>query len=200
MSIICIVLGLSIAIVSITFRTTLYLENSYEFIELISGLVLSSLLLAIVVIDIKEMVIQVSLCQVGVVIGLAITFIKSTFNSLELGLGLIINHILASLIALLVLQFASLISHKFYGKEVLGRGDAKLASLGGAWLGITGISISMVIAFIIGAIYAIAGIASGKLKRRQPFPFGPFIATGIWGVWLCGTNWWWQRWLYLLGL
>ncbi|MDA7431631.1 prepilin peptidase, partial [Synechococcus sp. AH-601-O20] len=26
------------------------------------------------------------------------------------------------------------------------------------------------------------------------FPFGPFIALGIWLVWLMGPFWWWEQW------
>jgi len=37
------------------------------------------------------------------------------------------------------------------------------------------------------------------LGPREPFPFGPFIALGIWLVWLTGPQWWWSTWLMLLG-
>ena len=30
----------------------------------------------------------------------------------------------------------------------------------------------------------------GRLGPREPFPFGPFIALGIWLVWLTGPHWW----------
>ena len=40
---------------------------------------------------------------------------------------------------------------------------------------------------------------SGRLGPREPFPFGPFIALGIWLVWLTGPQWWWSTWVMLLG-
>ena len=49
---------------------------------------------------------------------------------------------------------------------------------------------------------ALAGstaLLSGWLGHREPFPFGPFIALGIWLVWLTGPQWWWSTWLMLLG-
>jgi leader peptidase (prepilin peptidase)/N-methyltransferase len=43
------------------------------------------------------------------------------------------------------------------------------------------------------------GRVSGRLQPRQAFAFGPFIALGIWMVWLRGADWWWEQWQRLLG-
>jgi leader peptidase (prepilin peptidase)/N-methyltransferase len=37
------------------------------------------------------------------------------------------------------------------------------------------------------------------LQPRQAFAFGPFIALGIWMVWLRGADWWGEQWQRLLG-
>ena len=81
----------------------------------------------------------------------------------------------------------------------LGLGDAKLAALGRAWLGPGGIAAAMALAVVSGAAVGSTARLSGRLGPREPFPFGPFIALGIWLVWLTGPQWWWSTWLMLLG-
>ena len=71
---------------------------------------------------------------------------------------------------MLLLEGLRALAERLLGQPALGLGDAKLAAQGGAWLG-----------------------------PREPFLFGPFIAPGIWLVWLTGPQWWWSTWLMLLG-
>jgi leader peptidase (prepilin peptidase)/N-methyltransferase len=71
--------------------------------------------------------------------------------------------------------------------------------MAGAWLGLGGLGISMALAVFSGAAVGTLGRWTGRLGPRQPFPFGPFIAFGIWMTWLMGEPWWWQRWLALMG-
>ncbi len=70
-------------------------------------------------------------------------------------------------------------------REGIGRGDVKLFAAGGAWLGWAGLPYVMLAASVV-ALVAI-GIA-GVLKRERPqndrIAFGPFIALGVWIVWL----------------
>ncbi len=66
-------------------------------------------------------------------------------------------------------------------REGLGLGDAKLLAAGGAWVGV----------WLLGDVVlaaALAGLA-WALRRGRPdpaarLPFGPFLAGGIWVVWL----------------
>ena len=104
------------------------------------------------------------------------------------------------LLALLVLEGLSALAEKLIGQPALGLGDAKLAALGGAWLGMSGIAVAMGISVFSGALVGGFGRLTGRLGPRQPFPFGPFIALGIWLVWLTGPLWWWELWLGLMGL
>jgi leader peptidase (prepilin peptidase)/N-methyltransferase len=73
------------------------------------------------------------------------------------------------------------------GQDGLGLGDAKLVAAGGAWVGWQGLPSVALLA----AIGGIAGIwISGRLvsaaSRRDPIPFGPYLAAAIWLVWLYG--------------
>ena len=72
--------------------------------------------------------------------------------------------------------------------------------MGGAWLGLSGIGVAMLLAIFAGAVIGSIARLAGRLGPREPFPFGPFIAAGIWLVWLQGAEWWWQQWLRLIGV
>ena len=106
---------------------------------------------------------------------------------------------IAAVLALLLLEGLSALAERLLGQPALGLGDAKLAALGGAWLGPGGIAAAMAIAITAGAVGGGGARLSGRLGPREPFPFGPFIALGIWLVWLTGPLWWWRAWLMLLG-
>ena len=98
------------------------------------------------------------------------------------------------------MESISALAERVLGQPALGLGDAKLAAMGGAWLGAAGIAAAMALAVFAGALLGSAGRLSGRLQPRQAFPFGPFIALGICLVWLTGPLWWWQQWVHLLGL
>jgi prepilin signal peptidase PulO-like enzyme (type II secretory pathway) len=62
-------------------------------------------------------------------------------------------------------------------REALGYGDVKLMSVAGLWLGITGLSVSVVTACAL-------GIAWGLIKRQKFVPFAPFLMIGAMGYYL----------------
>ena len=62
-----------------------------------------------------------------------------------------------------------------------------------------GIAAAMALAVVSGALVGSAARLSGRLGPREPFHFGPFIALGIWLVWLTGPQWWWNTWVMQLG-
>ncbi len=53
----------------------------------------------------------------------------------------------------------------------IGMGDIKLMAVGGLWLGMNGLGIALIIACIIGAIWA-------KNKKQKYIPFAPFFLFG----------------------
>ena len=53
----------------------------------------------------------------------------------------------------------------------IGFGDIKLISVGGLWLGASGLGLALVIACIGGAIWA-------RTKKQKYIPFGPFFIIG----------------------
>ncbi len=73
--------------------------------------------------------------------------------------------------------------------RALGFGDVRLAPLLGASLGWLGWRYAVVGFFganLVGAVVGIALIASGRMSRRQPIPYGVFLAIGTVGTILAG--------------
>lgn len=64
------------------------------------------------------------------------------------------------------------------GQSAMGLGDAKLAAMLGAWLGWQDLLLSSFLACLLGTLTGLGAIALGHLHRRQPLPFGPFLALG----------------------
>lgn len=64
------------------------------------------------------------------------------------------------------------------GQPVMGGGDAKLAAGIGAWLGWKLLLVGSFLACAAGAVIGTGAIALGLITRRQPIPFGPFLALG----------------------
>ena len=110
------------------------------------------------------------------------------------------RNVIAAISFKLVMNGLSTISEKFIGVEALGFGDANLAAMGGAWLGTSGIALAMCLAFVSAGCFSSFAIICGKKKPLEAFPFGPFIALGIWGVWLFEVSLWENRWMSLWGL
>jgi prepilin signal peptidase PulO-like enzyme (type II secretory pathway) len=74
------------------------------------------------------------------------------------------------------------------GYEGIGLGDAKLLAAGGAWGGVAGLPLLLLIASSVGIVAAIS--VSGKAQsssERLAIPFGPSLALGTWVVW-CGIE------------
>ncbi len=156
-----------------------------------AGLPLIALLLPLVLIDLDHLWLPESLCRWGLVLGVLVSSVA--------GVSVLAAHLIAAVLALLLLEGLSALAERLLGQPALGLGDAKLAALGGAWLGPEGIAAAMAIAITAGAVVGGTARLSGRLGPREPFPFGPFIALGIWLVWLTGPLWWWRSWLMLLG-
>ena len=79
-----------------------------------------------------------------------------------------------------------------YKMDALGGGDVKLAGVLGLYLGWKMSMISLLLAFLVAALFVVVGLAVGRLSRKQLIPFGPFLAMGaimtlFWGEQL--FNW-----------
>jgi leader peptidase (prepilin peptidase)/N-methyltransferase len=86
--------------------------------------------------------------------------------------------ILGAVLGLWLFDSISVIGSMTLGQTAMGGGDAKLAAMLGAWLGWKYLLLTGFIACAVGAFVGGGAIAMGWLNRRQPMPFGPFLALG----------------------
>ncbi len=161
-----------------------------------AGWLLLSWLIPLVLIDLDRLWLPEPLCRIGLVLGLAMTAVIGFQQDAGVGRELLFHHLVASGVGLVGFEAVSALAQKAIGKPALGLGDAKLAALLGAWLGLTGLGLTVILAVFSGAVVGSIGRLTGRLGKHQPFPFGPFLAAGGAAVWLMGHD----VWLAVLGL
>jgi len=143
------------------------------------------ILITISFIDLEHMIIPDSLVFAAALLGLMalifnilpIGWMESAYGALLYGGGLALAGYAGKLI---------------YKMETMGWGDVKLALVMGLCLGWKMSMISLLLAFLVAALFVVVGLAVGRLSRKQLIPFGPFLALGaimtlFWGEQL--FNW-----------
>lgn len=110
------------------------------------------------------------------------------------GLGVLQNWVLTGSIAAsllgIAIGYAALVAleigfKKLRHKDGIGRGDAKLLAVGGAWCGAAGLPFIVLVASLTGLI-AVFVTNMGRQNELGWIPFGPFLALGIMTVWVWG--------------
>jgi len=81
-------------------------------------------------------------------------------------------------------------------KGGMGGGDIKLFALIGLGLGVETVLFALFYSCLWGTVVGLPLRLTGKIKARQPIPFGPFILLGSWTAWAYGTDIW-QAYLHL---
>jgi leader peptidase (prepilin peptidase)/N-methyltransferase len=86
--------------------------------------------------------------------------------------------------AVVILRF---VYERLRGREGMGLGDAKLFAAAGAWTSWAGLPSVLAIAAMSALVFAVLrGARGGHLSLADSVPFGPFLAGGLWIVWLYG--------------
>lgn len=135
--------------------------------------VLVSWLLALSLIDLDTFTLPNSLTQSGLVVGLIYQGVVGAPNPQPL-----MNGILGAVLGIWLLDGITFIGSLVLKQEAMGGGDAKLAAMMGAWLGWKCLLVAGFFACVCGAVVGGGAIALGLMSRRQPIPFGPFLAFG----------------------
>lgn len=76
----------------------------------------------------------------------------------------------------------AVLGKKIYKQEAMGGGDIKLAAAIGAALGFESLLSIIAISSALGLIFALPQLLLGKLKRRDPIPYGPFLSIAALSV------------------
>lgn len=153
-------------------------------VNLLAGGLLLLWLLPLALIDLRTLRLPESLCRWGLLTGLALT-LAAVLLLPEQGV-LLRWHLQACAVGLLGFEATSAAAERLLGQPALGLGDARLAAVLGAWLGLGGLGLAVGLAIVAGALFGVVGRLTGRLGPRQPFPFGPFLAAGGVLAWLGG--------------
>jgi len=135
-----------------------------------------SLLLALSLIDLDTMTLPNPLTQLGLVVGLVFQMVTAT--SWVEAINNLMSGIIGAVLGLWLFEAITVLGSITLGQAAMGGGDAKLAAMLGAWLGWKYLLLSGFLACAVGAFVGGGAIALGWLNRRQPMPFGPFLALG----------------------
>jgi len=85
------------------------------------------------------------------------------------------------------IRIVAMAYERLRGTPGVGEGDAKLFALAGLWLGFPGLPGCLIYGVVSALLSAIVAIRQGSLDdARQPIPFGPHLALGVWLVWVFG--------------
>jgi leader peptidase (prepilin peptidase)/N-methyltransferase len=145
---------------------------------------LISVLIVAAVIDLRHRIIPNRLILAGLVLGLPLVALQS-WTSLLWGVAALFGA------GLLMLAIAVV------SRGGMGGGDVKLAALMGLYLGPAGVAAALFLAFLAGGAAAVLLLATGRKGRKDPVPFGPYLALGgilaaLWGREI--INWYFGLW------
>ncbi len=176
--------GLTAALwVAVVLRTPLAASGVAGGLRLLAGLLFISGLLLLLLLDLDGFWLPEPLCRWGLISGLAATVSLAVAGGTN-PLAPLVDHGLAAALALLGFDLVGVLGTWWLKAPALGGGDGKLAALLGAWLGGRGLFLALALAVLSGGLFGLLGRLAGRLKPRQPFPFGPFLATAGGLVWL----------------
>jgi leader peptidase (prepilin peptidase) / N-methyltransferase len=141
--------------------------------DLVVALVFLSALVAVTAIDLEHQIIPDVITLPGIVAGVAANLatgrvsLTTSLIGIAVGGGLFFTVIVAS-------------------GGGMGGGDMKLGAMFGAFLGWDVTLVSIFIAVVLGGVFALALLATRRMRRKDPIPFGPFLAAGgavglLWG-------------------
>ncbi|MEM8545825.1 MAG: A24 family peptidase, partial [Cyanobacteria bacterium P01_H01_bin.119] len=139
---------------------------------------LVSWLVSLAIIDLDTLTLPNALTQSGLVLGLlfqSALAIADTAVSTTWVDGLMIG-VVGAVLGLWIFDGIGALGSLLLGQTAMGGGDGKLAAMVGAWLGWQGVLVTGFLACVLGAFVGGGAIALGILSRRQPMPFGPFLA------------------------
>jgi leader peptidase (prepilin peptidase)/N-methyltransferase len=146
-------------------------------IALVSRLVFSALLVALLVTDIETFRLPNPLTYFGIVAGIAFSMagppgIASSLGGAALGAGL-----------LLAIRQAWLWAK---GVDALGLGDVKMLAMIGAFLGWPHVWVVLLFSSVVGAVIGIGLAITGRGTMQSKLPFGVFLslaalASSLWG-------------------
>ena len=136
----------------------------------LAAALLLSLLLALAVIDFDHLLLPDKLTLPGLGLGLA--------AQLALPAGSLASGLAGALVGAGFLLAVAGAWELARGAEGMGLGDVKMLAMIGAFLGIGGVVVTLVVGTLVGSIIGLTLIAAGRVDMGSKLPFGVFLAVG----------------------
>lgn len=133
--------------------------------QLVLALFLLSALVAVTAIDLEHQLIPDRITLPGITVGFLGSLVTPRLVWVDSLLGILVGG--GILFAIIMLSGGG-----------MGGGDMKLAAMMGAFLGWKLTLVALFLGALLGGLVAMALLASGRRRRKDPVPFGPFLATG----------------------
>jgi leader peptidase (prepilin peptidase)/N-methyltransferase len=138
--------------------------------DLIIYSIYAAVLLLVIVIDIEHRLI------------LHIVTLPTTLFALLVSGPLADNNILAAVlgavVAFLFFYLIYWLGQRLFGAGAFGFGDVTLAMTMGAMFGLHQVVFALVLGVLLGGLWSVVGLASGRMTRYSHFAYGPFLAAG----------------------
>jgi leader peptidase (prepilin peptidase) / N-methyltransferase len=149
-------------------------------VQLWAGCVLGWTLLVLAWIDLRHMRLPDAITWPLALLGLGATALLDP--------AALVDHALGVVAGFGGFRLVSLAYRRLRGREGLGRGDACLLGAAGAWVGWQALPSLVLAAAVLGLLWAAAArLAGHAVGRDTALPFGPFLAAGLWLLWLAGA-------------
>ncbi len=145
-----------------------------------------SILVAVTFIDLEHRIIPDALSLGGAVLGLLTSLLPYEIGWRSSVLGFLFGFGVFYLLALLYLQVR--------GRSGIGGGDVKLLGMMGAFLGVQGVFVTILLSSVLGSVVGIGWARWSHKKDLMKFaiPYGPFLVLGALCYYLLGDQLWFQ--------
>jgi len=152
---------------------TLAAWRSTSLADLVIAWLFLAALVAVTVIDLEHQIILDRITLPGIAVGFVTSFLGTRVSWLDSLLGILAGG--GILFAVIVVSSGG-----------MGGGDMKLGAMMGAFLGYKLALLALFLAVILGGAVALALLSTGIRRRKDPIPFGPFLAVAsavamLWG-------------------
>ncbi|MHB1060078.1 MAG: prepilin peptidase [Rhodanobacter sp.] len=144
-------------------------------VEMLRAAVFFTIILGIAMTDAREYIIPDEFSVGGTVLGIGFAFIGGALGWQGALIGAVFGYALLWLVAV--------VGTRMFGEEAMGGGDIKMMAMIGAFLGWSGVLLTLFLGALLGTLIFLPIKLLGKDKL---VPFGIFLAIGAAATWLWG--------------
>lgn len=146
---------------------------------LLPALYFSAAVIVVTLIDFDARIIPDSITLPGTVLGILASFLRPIS---------LVDSLVGAALGFLLLLGIAWGYKKLTGTDGMGGGDIKFAAMLGAFLGWTGLLLTVFLASLIGTVVGVALMVVGRGGRKTALPFGTFLAPAGWFTYVWGGD------------